>query len=56
VRIPDQLRVEAVPGRLHELVALQVPRQAREARIPEPLLRPVAPGGEAGKRAGAESC
>ncbi len=47
VRVPDLRGVEAVPGGAHQLVLGEAARQAREAGIPQSLLGPEAPGGEA---------
>jgi hypothetical protein len=50
MRVPDLRRVEARPGRAHQLMRGETARQPREAGIPHALLGPQAPGGE---RAGA---
>jgi hypothetical protein len=43
VAVPDLRGIDAVPGGAHQLVIGETARQARVARIPEALLRPVAP-------------
>ncbi|HWI36931.1 MAG TPA: hypothetical protein VNU64_10825 [Burkholderiales bacterium] len=45
--VPDLRSVEAVPGGGDELVVGEMARQRGEAGIPEALLRPEAPGGDA---------
>jgi len=57
VRVPDQFRGEAFPGRRDQLVPRQMQRQADAAGIPEALLGPEFPGSEracAGERSTAE--
>jgi hypothetical protein len=46
--------VEAVPGGGDELVVREMARQRGEAGIPEALLRPETPGGDAGGSAAGE--
>jgi hypothetical protein len=53
VGVPHPGGVDALPGPAHELVIGEAVRQAREARIPQPLLGPVPPGDGPGRR-GAE--
>jgi hypothetical protein len=43
VRIPNARRIEAFPCGFDEFVLGKAPRQADEAGIPEPLLRPEPP-------------
>jgi len=52
MRVPDLGRVDAAPRRLDELVRREPPRQGRKAGIPQALLRPFAPGGNAAEKAG----
>jgi hypothetical protein len=48
VAVPDLRRIDALPRRLHQLVAREARRQRCAAGIPEALLGPVAPrGGQA---------
>jgi hypothetical protein len=47
VRVPDLRGVEPSPGVPDQLVFGEAARQAREAGIPQALLRPQAPGGKA---------
>jgi len=43
VAVPDLRGIDAVPGGAYQLVIGETARQARVARVPEALLRPVAP-------------
>jgi len=56
VRVPDLRRVESFPRGANEVVIGEAARQRGAAGIPESLLRPEAPGDEAGSGgAGAET-
>jgi hypothetical protein len=47
VRVPDLRGIDAVPGGPDEFVLGEVARKRRAAGIPQPLLGPPAPGGDA---------
>jgi hypothetical protein len=55
VAVPDLRRIDAFPGALHQLVFGKASGKIRVARIPEALLRPIAPGSRAGGRRYAQS-
>jgi hypothetical protein len=52
--VPDLRGIDAVPGGAHQLVIGEMARQARVARIPETLFRPVAPRRAPGQSAEAK--
>jgi hypothetical protein len=51
--VPDLARIEAIPCCGNELVTSEVRRKRGSTGIPETLLGPKAPGGDAGGRGGA---